>query len=368
MESLTVDPLYMGLLYEKALQENSMDNFRTAMRKEAHNYLELALDYGKSGLYKDAVRILKASVDSNPLLFYYQAYYLEKNGQIEDALSAIAQAEALSPDGCFPNKLEEIAILETAIRLADAASMAHLYLGNLLYDKKQYQEAIFHWETAVKEKDTISMAYRNLSIAYCNKEKDLAKAMTAMKKALALDPAYPRLWLEYDQLAAKMALPVEDRLKTMEDHPEVTAERDDLFLRYITLLNCTGRYEEALDALKTRKFHPWEGGEGKVSTQYRRSLLALGKEAAARKSFHQLILYGEKHIFDKAAYDFFAVSLPEIEVYQDDIQLRNDQYYNYLRALGALGLQNKEKACLLLEEILKKQPDYLEALLLMNRL
>ena len=198
MESLTVDPLYMGLLYEKALQENSMDNFRTAMRKEAHNYLELALDYGKSGLYKDAVRILKASVDSNPLLFYYQAYYLEKNGQIEDALSAIAQAEALSPNGCFPNKLEEIAILETAIRLADAASMAHLYLGNLLYDKKQYQEAIFHWETAVKEKDTISMAYRNLSIAYCNKEKDLAKAMTAMKKALALDPAYPRLWLEYD--------------------------------------------------------------------------------------------------------------------------------------------------------------------------
>ena len=98
------------------------------------------------------------------------------------------------------------------------------------------------------------------------------------------------------------------------------------------------------------------------------ALLALGKEAAARKSFHQLILYGEKHIFDKAAYDFFAVSLPEIEVYQDDIQLRNDQYCNYLRALGALGLQDKEKAGLLLEEILKKQPDYLEAILLMKRL
>ena len=462
-ESLAIDPLYIGLLYEKALHEDSMENFHTVMREEAHNYLELALDYGKAGLYEDAVRILKASDDQNPLLFYYQAYFLEKNGQPEEALSAITQAEALSPDGCFPNKLEEIVILETAIRLAKTAPMAHLYLGNLLYDKKQYTEAIFHWETTVKEKDTISMAYRNLSIAYCNKEQDLAKAMTAMKNALALDPAYPRLWLEYDQLAAKMALPVEDRLKTMESHPKVTAGRDDLFLRYITLLNCTGRYEEALDALQTRKFHPWEGGEGKVSTQYHRALLslalkaleekkpdkalllltaslsypdnlgegklpnvpdneawyymglayemkkdtekareafekaaegsqlpapvlyyndqpsdyiyyqglallALGKEAAARKSFHQLILYGEKHIFDKAAYDFFAVSLPEIEVYQDDIQLRNDQYCNYLRALGALGLQDKEKAGLLLEEILKKQPDYLEAILLMKRL
>ena len=70
MESITIDPLYMGLLYEKALQENSMDNVRTAMRKEAHNYLELALDYGKAGLYEDAVRILKASDDQNPLLFY----------------------------------------------------------------------------------------------------------------------------------------------------------------------------------------------------------------------------------------------------------------------------------------------------------
>ena len=111
-ESLAIDPLYMGLLYEKALHEDSMENFHTVMREEAHNYLELALDYGKAGLYEDAVRILKASDDQNPLLFYYQAHFLEKNGQPEEALSAITQAEALSPDGCFPNKLEEIVILE----------------------------------------------------------------------------------------------------------------------------------------------------------------------------------------------------------------------------------------------------------------
>ena len=45
-------------------------------------------------------------------------------------------------------------------------------------------------------------------------------------------------------------------------------------------------------------------------------------------------------------------------------------YYNHVikPALGALGLQDKEKAGLLLEEILEKQPDYLEAILLMKRL
>lgn len=37
----------------------------------------------------------------------------------------------------------------------------------------------------------ILLSSQYLSIAYCNKEKDLTKAMDAMKKAL--DPAYPRL-------------------------------------------------------------------------------------------------------------------------------------------------------------------------------
>ena len=89
---------------------------------------------------------------------------------------------------------------------------------------------------------------------------------------------------------------------------------------------------------------------------------ALGRENAAKKAFHKLIHYGEQHMFDTVDYDFFAVSLPEIEVFQDAIQLRNELYCNYLRALGALGLLEKEKARNLLTEILKKQADYQGAL------
>ncbi|MDE7188042.1 MAG: DUF5107 domain-containing protein, partial [Lachnospiraceae bacterium] len=89
---------------------------------------------------------------------------------------------------------------------------------------------------------------------------------------------------------------------------------------------------------------------------------ALGQENAAKKAFHKLIHYGEQHMFDTVDYDFFAVSLPEIEVFQDAIQLRNELYCNYLRALGALGLQEREKARNLLTEILKKQADYQGAL------
>ena len=66
---------------------------------------------------------------------------------------------------------------------------------------------------------------------------------------------------------------------------------------------------------------------------------ALGETEKARKSFHQLIIFGEQHIFDRVGYDFFAVSMPELEVYQDDIQKRSDDYCRRMMALGRKGLE-----------------------------
>lgn len=63
------------------------------------------------------------------------------------------------------------------------------------------------------------------------------------------------------------------------------------------------------------------------------------KTAEDENSFNQLVLFGEKHINDKIEYDFFAVSMPELEVYQDDIQKRSDDYCKYLTYLGKKGLE-----------------------------
>ena len=66
---------------------------------------------------------------------------------------------------------------------------------------------------------------------------------------------------------------------------------------------------------------------------------ALGEPEKAKKSFHQLIIFGEQHLFDRVGYDFFAVSMPELEVYQDDIQQRSDDYCRRLIDLGRRGLE-----------------------------
>nr|WP_314465267.1 DUF5107 domain-containing protein [uncultured Clostridium sp.] len=457
-ESLAIDPLYMGCIYEKSVIRKTPADWKKAMRREAHNYLDLALDYMKAGLLTDADVILKACDDSNPMCLYYLGYIHSLMEEQEEAEKYILEAENACTDYCFPNRVEEIRILEYAIRTLKAAPMAHYYLGCLLYDKKQYEEAANHWEASLSQKPDFAMTCRNLAIFYYNKQNNSPKAMQAMKKACELDSSYPRFWLEYDQLAAKMNVSNETRLAVMESHPEITASRDDLYLKYITLLNLKGRFEDALSALSSHQFHPWEGGEGKVSAQYKYALIhmaarklqekkpeesltllsltlsypenlgegklpnaadnethyymgiayrmmgdsekaraclemaasgvkepqrvlyyndqpsdyifyqglacrELGRESDACGAFHRLIAFGEKHLFDHVSYDFFAVSLPEIEVFQIDLTFCNIQYCNYLRALGHLGLGQKEKAEKLFADILSMQKDFVLPLL-----
>jgi tetratricopeptide (TPR) repeat protein len=456
-ECLKIDPLSQGCLYEQAAATDDYDLWLKTMRTESHNFKELAQEYIEAGLYEDAIRILRACPQKDPICWYTLGYVYKQLKEGEKAKEAFENGEKSCPDYCFPNRVEEIRILHSVIEALPEAPMAHYYLGNLLYDKKQYKEAAGHWATAAEEKEDLSPAYRNLAIYYYNKENDAPKALEVMERACALDPEYPRIWLEYDQLAARMNLPAEKRLEIMESHPAVTAGRDDLYLRYLTLLNDVGRYQEALGGLASRQFHPWEGGEGKVSSQYKYALthlamakldekqpqealklleatlsypnnlgegklpnvpdneahyymglaykqlgetekaeeyfrraasgpqepgsvlyyndqpsdfiyyqglanLELGLDHAAKKSFHQLLTFGEQHLFDEVEYDFFAVSLPEIEVFQEDLELRNIQYCNYLRALGHLGLGENEKARELFREILAKQSDYQGAL------
>ena len=456
-ECLEIDSLSQGCLYEQAAATDDYDLWLKTMRTESHNFKELAQEYIEAGLCEDAICILEACPQKDPICWYTLGYVYTQLKEGEKAKEAFKNGEKSCPDYCFPNRVEEIRILDAVIEALQQAPMAHYYLGNLLYDKKQYEEAASHWKTAVKEKEDLSPAYRNLAIYYYNKENDAPKALEVMERACALDPEYPRIWLEYDQLSARMNLPVEKRLEIMESHPAVTAGRDDLYLRYLTLLNDVGRYQEALGGLASRQFHPWEGGEGKVSSQYKYALthlamakldekqpqealklleatlsypnnlgegklpnvpdneahyymglaykqlgetekaeeyfrraasgpqepgsvlyyndqpsdfiyyqglanLELGLDHAAKKSFHQLLTFGEQHLFDEVEYDFFAVSLPEIEVFQEDLELRNIQYCNYLRALGHLGLGENEKARELFREILAKQSDYQGAL------
>ena len=107
-----------------------------------------------------------------------------------------------------------------------------------------------------------------MALAYYNKEQNPEKARRELETAYKMDETDSRVLMELDQLYKKTGVPAKKRLEILSKHMEQVEDRDDLMVEYITLLNITGAYEEALRLAETRQFHPWEGGEGKIPKQY----------------------------------------------------------------------------------------------------
>jgi tetratricopeptide (TPR) repeat protein len=63
----------------------------------------------------------------------------------------------------------------------------------------------------------------------------------------------------------------------------------------------------------------------------------------AQAIFNKLISFGNEHLEDKIKIDYFAVSLPDLLVFDQDLDLKNSIHCHYLMGLGFLGLGKIEK-------------------------
>ncbi len=184
-ENLALDPFdfmtgnEMAIIADSAAQRKELN---VLMRDFAQNYLMTARDYAEAGAYAEAVELLDDCKSATPLVRYYQAYYLEKMGNPKEAEAKVAQAEKMSPDYCFPNKMEDVPVLRYAAGRYDAG-MAAYYLGNLFFDKLQWQEAVGLWEKAAARYPDFPTVHRNLALAYFNKTGDREAAKREMEKA-----------------------------------------------------------------------------------------------------------------------------------------------------------------------------------------
>ena len=419
-ESLLVDHFNYGCRYEKYLLTGE-DTLTMLMRKSAENYEELALEYEQAGLSEDAKAVWKIAESEGavtPMSYYY--------------MGDCKHAETVSPYLCFPNRLEAVVALEKAKKQNPAGAKAPYYLGCLYYDKRQYDLAIENWELSAKLNPRFPTVWRNLALVRFNKQNKPEEAVAYMEKAFHLDETDARVLMELDQLYKRMQKPHQERLDFLQKYPQMIAQRDDLVLEEITLLNQLGRYEEAMHLLDARQFHPWEGGEGKVSGQYQLCRLELAKQALARgenekakllleeclvfpphlgegklygaqdndflyllgryeegtagptepaaamyyndakpdKIFyaalcyrklgqedkargllHKLINYGKQHLFEHQTMDYFAVSLPDLLIWDGDLDKQNRIHCLYMLALGYYGMGDSERGNRYLSEV-----------------
>lgn len=67
------------------------------------------------------------------------------------------------------------------------------------------------------------------------------------------------------------------------------------------------------------------------------AMLKLGKKAEADMRFDKLISYADEHINDSMKIDYFAVSLPDFLVFDEDLNKKNRVHCLFMKALGLLG-------------------------------
>ena len=463
-ESLSIDRFNYGCRYEQYLLFKSsgiqsheivattiLAKMKKMLRKSAQNYDEVALDYVAAGLTDEARSLWTVAISEGactPMTWYYLYAFCGNQ-------EALQTAEQADPAYCFPNRPEDVIALENAKQYASIKQepgfkllicKAPYYLGCLYYAARQYDLAIHNWELAARRAPQFPTVWRNLALARFNKQGNHDQALEYMERAFHLDENDQRVFMELDQLYKRLHRPHQQRLALLQQYPHLTERRDDLVLEEITLLNQTGQYEEAMHKLDSRCFHPWEGGEGKVSSQYQICRVELAKQALsqgraseaikllkecltypphlgegklygaqendfyyllgmaydmtgdgdkacecytlgckgptepaaamyyndakpdkifyaalcysklgeqnkARGLFNRLISYGKQHLFDHIVMDYFAVSLPDLLIWEDSLDQKNLIHCKYMLALGYYGMGDTKHAERYLHEV-----------------
>ena len=268
-ESLDIDPFSMGCHYEISLifacqkkyeqAEETLSDLKRTMRGNVHHYCEYAFDYFHSGLYTEATDFLWLAVgnpdDTYPMLYYYLGYFAYKQNSLEEARELCLKGGRMKPDYCFPNRVEDVNVLQFATSVNKDAK-AHYYFGNYWYATRQHNQAITQWEASLSLDEQFPTVHRNLALAYYNKNGDSLKALQALERAFALNTTDARVLMELDQLHKKLNTPHLQRLQLLEKNLTLTEDRDDLYLERITLYNQTEQFETAKALLAKRNFHP----------------------------------------------------------------------------------------------------------------
>ncbi|OCB73387.1 DUF5107 domain-containing protein [Flavobacterium piscis] len=453
------DCFNFGLLYEKYLLSNDkkeLKYFNSLIRNNIHTYIEYALDYAAAGLYKEAVNLLSEGLkdeETYPMAWYYAGSFYEKLNDFGQAEECFKMASKAKPDYCFPNQIEAALVLQNVIQKQTNDAKALYFLGNFWYASKFYDDAIACWEESVAIDDRFPTVHRNLALAYYNKLENEQKALSSLEKAFSLDVEDSRILMELDQLYKRLNRDLVFRLAFLEKHLELVIQRDDVYLERVALYNLLGKHDKALTLLQNRIFHPWEGGEGKVSGQYLVALteiakqqisegnydkaielleqaqtypdnlgegklpgaqendihywlgvafekknnpeeaknwwnkatqgleeptaaifyndqqpdkifyqgwafLKLNQQSEADKRFEKLVAYAKKHLNDHVTIDYFAVSLPDLMIWEDDLDKRNKIHCLYMQGLGLLGLDKKAEAEQVFESVLSEEKSH----------
>ena len=377
-ESYPMGWYYLGWFYEKA---GGTTKATAAYKKGAEASPEYCFPN-----QVEAVQALTAAVKNNPQdakAYYYLGNFWYGARQYNEAIAAWENSIKIDPE--FPTVHRNLA------------------LGYFNKQNKP-QEALALLEKAFALDPTDARILMELDQLYKRFNKDLLYRLTFLEKHLELVIQRDDIYLE--RIVLYNLLGKHDKAYTLLQnrifHPWEGGEGKvagqyltsliEMAKKYIT----EGKYNEALANLMQAQTYPDNLGEGKLEGTQENdicywlgvawekignldearswwkkaseglnepsaaifyndqqpdkifyqglALLKLNNPDAANTRFEKLAAYGEKHRNDHVTIDYFAVSLPDLQIWEDDLDRRNQIHCGYMQGLGYLGLGKKSEA------------------------
>lgn len=259
-------------------------------------YIEMAIEYIAAGFFLDSINLLKIFMERaekfTPMIPYIIGYCYSRLSDENRAIKYYEKGNNQSSDYCFPHRAEEKIILLDVIYQTNHPQPRYL-VGNMLYDRLQFDQAIEQFDIAAESTYENATLFRNLGIANYNILNNETKAIEFYEKAHQIDSNDGRILYELDQLYKLTNKNPAERLELLESKKDIIKSRDDLYLEYITIFNQLERYDEALELILNHNFHPFEGGEGKISEQYKFSRIEIAKKLMDKKQYLEAIEHFE---------------------------------------------------------------------------
>lgn len=282
-ETLALDPLDAWARCLAGTLSQGLEEAQTlldvAIETERIGDLTTAAELYERCLRSDAERPLGQTA-CGVLAAYHLAHVLDLAGNGASASDARSRAQAADRTWNFASRLDDVAALDAAILADPQDPTAAALRGHWLYAVGRQDEAMACWRASSALDAGDPVVWRNLGVGSYNAEHDAHQAVDMYARALHAAPHDPRLTYERDQLLQRSGAPVSERLALMEAGADPTA-RDDLAVSYAQLLVSADRPAEALQVLSSRRFQPWEGGEGQVLAAWERVQLALARRSLA---------------------------------------------------------------------------------------
>ncbi|WP_299064570.1 DUF5107 domain-containing protein [uncultured Polaribacter sp.] len=294
---------------------------------------------------------------------------------------------------------------ETSVKLNDGFAITHRNLSLLYFNKTAQRElARTHLEKAFSLDDTDARLLMELDQFYKKINVSVDERLALLEKHIDLTNSRDDLYLERVALYNTIGNfeKSSDLMSKRQFHPweggegkvpfQYLTSQVELAKKHINLNN----FDKAITCLEQAKIYPHNLGEGKLDGTQENDInywlgcayQGLGEQEKATKffelaseglsdpspaifyndqqpdkifyqglalqklnrneeaniRFQNLINYGNEHMNDEVKLDYFAISLPDLLIWEEDLNDINKIHCNYLIGLGELGLNNHEKA------------------------